>query len=263
MATLADYYIQIVPSAEGISGKLGSIMDSEASTAGQKAGNTFGSSFGSVLGTVGKVGAASFGLFTAAVGAGSMALKNGISEVAAYGDAVDKTSQKVGMSAESYQRWDYVMNLAGTSMQNCSMGMKTLTNQIDNAKTGSADAQAKFEALGVSMEDLQTMSREDIWGKVISGMQNMGDSTERAALANDLFGRSGQEMTPLFNMTNEQLNEAVDNFDKYNMALSDDGVKAAAAYQDSLTTLQGAISGLKNNMLADFRYSYRYRLVVV
>ena len=34
MATLADYYIQIVPSAEGIGGQLSNIMDSEAASAG-------------------------------------------------------------------------------------------------------------------------------------------------------------------------------------------------------------------------------------
>lgn len=252
MATLADYYIQIVPSAEGISGQLSSIMDSEAGNAGTTASSSFGSSFKTGLGNVAKVGAAAFGVFTAAAGAGTAALTSGIKGVAEYGDMIDKTSQKVGMSSDAFQQWDYVMNLAGTSMQECSMGMKTLTNKIDDAKNGSASALEMFEGLGISMEDLNTMSREDIWGATIKGMQNLEDSTERAALANDLFGRSGQNMTPLFNMTNEELNEAIANTDKYNMVLSEDAVKASAAFQDSLTTMSGAFSGLKNSLMADF-----------
>lgn len=252
MATIADAYIQIIPSADGISGQLSSIMDSEASSAGSTASGSFGSSFSKGLGTVATVGAATFGVFTAAVAGGTAALSNGISEVASYGDHVDKTSQKVGMSSDSFQQWDYVMNLAGTSMDNCAIGMKTLTNKIDEAKTGSEDAQSMFESLGISMEDLDSMSREDLFGEVISGMQNMEDSTERAALANDLFGRSGQEMTPLFNMTNEELDEAISKFDEYDMALSEEGVKASAAFVDAQTTMQGALSGLKNNMIADF-----------
>ena len=252
MATLADYYIQIVPSAEGISGQLSSIMDSEAGNAGTTASSSFGSSFKTGLGNVAKVGAAAFGVFTAAAGAGTAALTSGIKGVAEYGDMIDKTSQKVGMTSDAFQQWDYVMNLAGTSMQECSMGMKTLTNKIDDAKNGSASALEMFEGLGISMEDLQTMSREDIWGATIKGMQNLEDSTERAALANDLFGRSGQNMTPLFNMTNEELNEAINNTEKYNMVLSEDAVKASAAFQDSLTTMSGAFSGLKNSLMADF-----------
>ena len=252
MATLADYYIQIVPSAEGIGNQLSNIMDSEAASAGTSASGSFGAKFSAGLGSVAKVGAAAFGVFTAAAGASAAALAGGISSVAAYGDTIDKTSQKVGMSSDSFQKWDYVMNLAGTSMQECSMGMKTLTNQIDDAKNGSSDALARFESLGISLEDLQSMSREDIWGATIQGMQQLEDSTERAALANDLFGRSGQNMTPLFNMTNEELNTAIENTDKYNMVLSQDAVKAAAAFQDSLTTMKGAFSGLKNTMMADF-----------
>ena len=252
MATLADYYIQIVPSAEGIGGQLSNIMDPEAASAGTSASGSFGAKFSAGLGSVAKVGAAAFGVFTAAAGAGAAALAGGISSVAAYGDTIDKTSQKVGMSSDSFQKWDYVMNLAGTSMQECSMGMKTLTNQIDDAKNGSSDAQARFESLGISLEDLQSMSREEIWGATIKGMQQLEDSTERAALANDLFGRSGQNMTPLFNMTNEELNTAIDNTEKYNMVLSEEAVKASAAFQDSLTTMKGAFSGLKNTMMADF-----------
>ena len=252
MATLADYYIQIVPSAEGIGGQLSSIMDPAAESAGTSASGSFGAKFSAGLGSVAKVGAAAFGVFTAAAGAGAAALAGGISSVAAYGDTIDKTSQKVGMSSDSFQKWDYVMNLAGTSMQECSMGMKTLTNQIDDAKNGSSDAQARFESLGISLEDLQSMSREEIWGATIKGMQNLEDSTERAALANDLFGKSGQNMTPLFNMTNEELNKAIDNTEKYNMVLSEEAVKASAAFQDSLTTMSGAFSGLKNSLMADF-----------
>lgn len=189
---------------------------------------------------------------TSGVEAATSAFASGIISVTEYGDNIDKTSQKVGMSYESYQQWDYIMNLAGTSMSNCSIGMKTLTNQIDNAKTGTQDAIDNFSQLNISLEDLNNMSREEVFAAVINGMQNMEDSTERAALANDLFGRSGQEMTPLFNMTNEELNEAIDNFERYNMALSDEGVEAAADCKDSIYTLKGAFSGLKNNMMSEF-----------
>ena len=64
--TIAEAYVQIVPSAEGISGQLSSIMNSEAGAAGTSASGTFGSSFSAGLGTVAKVGAATFGVFTTA-----------------------------------------------------------------------------------------------------------------------------------------------------------------------------------------------------
>ncbi|MBQ1571656.1 MAG: hypothetical protein IIZ78_11065, partial [Clostridiales bacterium] len=101
--TIADAYVQIIPSAEGISGQLTSIMSGEASSAGSAASGSFGTSFSSGLGTVAKVGAASFGVFTAAVGAGTTALASGISSLADYTDHIDKQSQKMNMSSTEYQ----------------------------------------------------------------------------------------------------------------------------------------------------------------
>lgn len=223
---------------------------------GQQDAQAFSSTVGTVLATGVKVGTAAIAGLTAATVAGSVAFVNGVSDVAKYGDEIEKTAQKLGLSNQTYQEWDYVMNIAGTSMSNMKTGLKTLTNQIDEAKNGSADAQAKFEALGISMEDLSTMSREEVFEAAIYGFQGMADSTERAALANDLFGKSGQELTPLFNMTAEETQELIDKANEYGMVMSDDAVAASAAFEDSLTTLQGTMNGLKNNMLSQFLPSF-------
>lgn len=218
----------------------------------ESSANSFGATLSQGLGVAASVGAAAVTATTTAVVAGSAAFVKGVNDVASYGDMVDKTSQKLGLSTQSFQEWDYVLNIAGTSMQNVQMGLKTLTNQIDEAKNGSADAQAKFAALGISMEDLETMSREEIFEAAIYGFQGMAESTERAALANDLFGRSGQELAPLFNMTQEQTQGLIETANEYGMVMSEDAVAASATFKDSLTTLQGTMNGLKNSMLSEF-----------
>jgi len=68
---LAKAYVQIIPTAEGIQGKLSSIMGSEAESAGKSAGGKFSSFFGS---------AAKAGL--AAVGAGIAAASGAVVKVA-------------------------------------------------------------------------------------------------------------------------------------------------------------------------------------
>lgn len=204
------------------------------------------------LSTAAKAGAVALAAVTAAAAGATRALVEDVKEVAAYGDNVDKMSQKLGVSSEAYQKWDYVMNIAGTSMDNMSMGMKTLTNKLDDAKNGSSDAQEMFAKLGLSMEDLNSMSREEAFEATIKGFQGMADSTERAALANDLFGRSGQELTPLFNMSTEQTNELMEATDRLGIVMSEDAVKAAAAYTDSYTTLTKTMDGLKHHVVSEF-----------
>ena len=218
----------------------------------QKETTNFATKLRTGLGTAAKVGAVAVGALATGTAYMTKKIVQGTKETAEYGDTVDKMSQKLGLSASAYQEWDYVLGQAGVEIQSMSTGLKTMTNQIDEARNGSDKALERFEKLGISLEDLNTMSREDIFAAVIKGFQNLEDSTERAALANDVFGRSGQELTPLFNSTAEATDELRQKANELGMVMSDDAVKASAAYKDSLDTLGRTTTGLKNNLMSEF-----------
>ena len=229
------------------SGKLEKAMNGAGDSA-EKAEGKF-AKVGKVLGAVG----AATGVAAGAVAAGAVAagkkLWSMANDTAEAGDQIEKNAQKVGMSFESYQKWDYAMKLAGTEMSSCSVGLKTLTNTFDDAINGSSSATEKFNRLGISMDDIKGMSREDVFGTVVTALQNVSDETERAALANDMFGRSGQELIPLFNMTEEELQKVMQDCDEYGMIMSDEAVSASAAFEDSLTKLTSTTDGLKNKLI--------------
>lgn len=252
MPDIATAYVQIVPTAKGIGNDLKTMLDGPAAAAGKSAGASAGGGFGKALGTAVKVGGVAAAAIGAAVTGASAAFAAGAKDVAAYGDNVDKMSQKLGLSTDAYQKWDYVLNLAGTDMASMTTGLKTLTNKLDDAKNGNESAIAMFEQLGISMEQAASMSREDLFAAAIKGFQGLEDTTERAALANDLFGKSGQNLAPLFNTTAEATAEMMKQAEDYGMVMSGDMVSASAAFQDSMTTLQGTLTGLKNNILGEF-----------
>ena len=208
--------------------------------------------FGEAAKTAGTVAVAAMAAVATAVAGVIGALGEMITQTAEYGDEVDKMSQKLGLSTDAYQEWDYVLSLAGTEMSSMSTGLKTLTNKLDDAKNGSASALAMFEQLGLSLEDLQGMSREQAFEAVIYGFQDMADSTERAALANDLFGKSGQELAPLFNQTREETEKQIQAARDYGMVMSKDAVEASADFQDSLETMNRTMNGFKRNLVSGF-----------
>ena len=225
--------------------------DKGVSNSSKKA-ESFGSKLKNGLGKAAKISAAAVAAVTTATVALGGAIIKGTGEIAAHGDEVDKMSQKLGLSAKAYQEWDYVLSQSGTDITSMTTGLKTLTNKLDDAKNGGKDAQAMFAQLGISLEDLGTMSREDIFEATIRGFQNMEDSTERAALANDLFGKSGQNLTPLFNATAESTEALRKAANELGFVMSDDAVKAAADYEDALDTLKRTFGGLKQRMMGDF-----------
>ena len=218
----------------------------------EKSASNFSANLKKGLAVAGSIATASISAMTAGAVVASKKFIDSAKSTATFGDSVDKNSQKVGFSAQKWQEWSYVLNLAGSSMESATMGIKTMTNQVDKAKKGNKEAVAEFKALGISVKDLKKMSREEIFEKVISQLQKMPESANRASIANKLLGRSGQELSALFNMTNEETQKAIKTANEYGMVLSDKGVKASANFQDSLTTLQNTMSGLKNTMMANF-----------
>lgn len=184
------------------------------------------------------------GTFTA-LGAGAFKAADGVSKNL---DNIDKMSQKLGLSTDAYQEWNYVMQISGTSIDNMSMGLKTLTNKFDDAVNGSDSAIQTFNRLGLSMEDIQGLSREDLFSQVIFAFQGMEDSAERAALANDLLGRSGQELAPLFNTSAEETQELIKQVRDLGGVMSNDAVKQGARFQDSLTSLKTAFQGAASDL---------------
>ena len=99
----------------------------------EKKTSSFSSSLGSGVKKAAKVGTAAVGAITAASSLAAGAVYKNAKATAQYGDSVDKMSQKVGMSAEAYQEWDYVMQISGTEMASMTTGLKTLTNKFDEA----------------------------------------------------------------------------------------------------------------------------------
>lgn len=189
---------------------------------------------------------------SAAVVEGTTALVDGANETASFGDNISKSAQKIGMSTEAYQKWDYAMQLAGTSMDQSMAGFKTLTNTLDSAREGSKGAIEKFKAIGLTMKDLKGLSREEVFGKVIENLQSMTDDAEKAAAANDLLGKAGQNLMPLLNQTAEATKAAMDETEKYGFIMSDDAIQASVDYKDALTRMDSTMQGVKNDLIGQF-----------
>jgi phage-related protein len=166
-------------------------------------------------------------------------------------DEIDKSSQKLGISAKAYQEWDFVLEHSGADINSLNAGMKTLTSKLDAAKKGNADAIKSFEKLGLSLEDVSDMSQEDLFASVVTGFQEMGESAERTKLATELLGRSGMELGPLFNTTAEDTAAMIQQINDLGGVMSDDAVKNGAAFQDSITNVKAALSGAGATLAAE------------
>ena len=210
----------------------------------EKEAEGFGGKLKGALATGAKVGGAA--LIAAGTAAATMtkAISDGVAQTAAYGDNIDKMSQKLGISAEAYQEWDAILQHSGASIESMTGAMKTMQLAAENG----SDA---FEQLGISQEELATMSTEDMFSTVIAGLQDMEAGSERTKLATELLGRGAMELGALLNTSSEDTEAMRQKVHERGGVMSNDAVKASAAYQDSLQDMKTAMNGLKTNMLSN------------
>lgn len=206
-----------------------------------KKGAGFASKLGGVFGGVAKVVGA---ISTAAIAVGGAFVK-GAMDVSDYGSEVNDMSQKLNMSAKGFQEWRYILGQSGVDIGVLQGGMKKLS---ESAVSGS-DA---FKTLGISQEQLATLSTEELFNKTITQLSSMEAGNERTALAADLFGRSATELLPILNEGADGIEKMRKQAEDYGLVMSDEAVKASDDFGDSVSLMKQTLTGLKNRMMAEF-----------
>ena len=151
----------------------------------------------------------------------------------------------MGISAQAYQEWDAIMRHSGTSIDALKPSMRTLAMQAEKG----SDA---FQKLGISEEEVASLSQEDLFAKVITGLQGMEEGTERTYITSQLLGRGSTELGALLNTSAEETQKMRDRVHELGGVMSDDAVKASAQFQDTLQDMSTGFDSLKRNMLSKF-----------
>ena len=220
----------------------------EMQDAEKKAGG-LGESLKNGLANGAKAAAAGVAAVTAAAAAVAVKLADTANEAAGYGDNVDKMSQKLGLSAEAYQEWDFIMQHSGSDVDKMSASMKKLADAVQQP---TKESTAAFEKLGISIEDAKKMSQEDLFAKTITELQKMESGTERTALANDLLGKSAMDLGALLNTSAEDTEAMRQQVRELGGVMSDDAVKSAAQFKDSLQSMKTAVGSVGREIGSSF-----------
>lgn len=195
-------------------------------------------------------GAGVTALATQAVAAGK-AIFSSAKDVAAYGVEVNKNSQKLGLSKQAYQEWAYVFQRSGSDISKMQVGMKTLSKAITDASNGSDSAAKKFEAIGLSIDDIAGKSQEEQFEAVITALQGMESGAERTAAASALLGKSSVDLAGLFNKTAEETANLRNEAEMYGLVMSDEAIAKSAAFTKQLGLLNSTMAAAKRNIVGE------------
>lgn len=168
-----------------------------------------------------------------------------VKKTADAGDQIYDLSKRTGLSTESLSAYKYAADLSGTSLEGVVTGLRRLSSGMLDSSRGLETAKVTFDALGISVTNADGSLRpmNDVLLDVADRFSKMKDGTEKAAIAQDLFGRSGMDLIPLLNEGREGLARQLAEAEKLGVVFTDKTAAGSDAFNDSLTTLKASLAG--------------------
>ncbi len=206
--------VNIGANTRGFSKGMGKLKHSISSVAG---------SFGAMLG----VGAAGYAL----VGFGK--------KIIDLGDELGKMSKRFGVGVEWLQKLKHMAELSGVGLGSVDKALKSQSRALRYASQGLKTYLRPFDDLNLSHKELINMKPEEAFEKIAAALGKERNEIQRAAMAQEIFGRSGKEMLPMIREWNALLKEG-----EGAVIFSEDDIKSAEAFKDSMTELNKTLMSI-------------------
>jgi len=237
MALNMNAALKIKASVDGLS-QLGGLQKGLSGIEGQ-AGRT-GGALGRLRGAAGGAVNALRMIVPAAGVAGLIAIGKKTLDAA---DAMSKMSQRTGVAVPELAKFQKAADLSDVSMEKVGKSLGLLSKGMVAAQANTGPAAEAFQKLGVRVTDANGKLRSsgDVMMEIAGRFQKMPDGAEKAALAMQLFGKSGMDLIPMLNMGSEAIGKLGTN-------MTQEFADKAAAFNDRITTMQARIGDLTTRL---------------
>lgn len=208
--------------------------------AGDKAKSS-GSKFDSFKSGIGNVATAAAAT-AAAVGAAFVAMAANVLDNA---DNLQVMSDRTGLTAERLQELQYIGADVGVEIDTISGAQAKLTKSMDAARGGTGKQADAFKALGISVTDSNGDLRDvkDVMGEAFDALNEVGNETERDAIAQKLFGKSAQELNPLIKLGADGMADLSQAARDNGAVMSNEAVAGLDTFGDTLDQMKQGVMG--------------------
>lgn len=123
-------------------------------------------------------------------------LKNVVTEAADTGIALSATAKRYNTSAEDVQEWNRALELATGQSELFTQSLSVLVKGMAQIAAGRGVAFTKaLKNIGIAYKDIKDLSATEQFERIVEGLANVENYSQRAAAAQQLFGESGQYIT--------------------------------------------------------------------
>lgn len=158
-------------------------------------------------------------------------------------DQMGKMAQKAQVTTESFTALAHAADLSGISTDTLATNLGRFGRNVAEAESGNKKIAAAFRDVGVSLNDLKTLSIDELFAKVAGGFSAIPEGAKKAQVGFELFGRGFQDLIPLLNKGTDGITAAIEEAKKLGLVIGGDTAKQAEQFNDNIKALHGTLSG--------------------
>ena len=156
---------------------------------------------------------------------------------ASYGDSVAKMARRTGLSVEALSELQFAAGQSGVEVAELENGLRRMQRTIYDAQRGLSTATQALADLGLTAGDLAGLSPEQQFKLLADRISQVEDPTLKAALAMQIFGRSGTQLLPLFASGARGIEVLQAEARRLGLTMSGEDARAAEEFSDALNRL--------------------------
>lgn len=179
------------------------------------------------------VGAAMSGMGVAITGTLTAALAYFVST----GSEMQDMSDRTGVAVEALSELRHAAEQNGATAEDLERGLRAMDLFLVSAANNAPAAISALEQLGLTFEELNGLSRDQQFSRIAEGISQVENASNRAALASDIFSRSGSRLMILLRSGASGIASLRDEARRLGLTMSSEDASAAETFGDSLANL--------------------------
>jgi phage-related protein len=173
------------------------------------------------------------------------AAKSAVKDTMELTAATVRLSAATGMDAKTASSWIEVMKVRGVQSNAVAMGFITLERNMRNATDGSKASALAFKQLGIPMADIKKQNLQQTILEVADAFQKTKSPVERAAIAQQLFGRNAKVLMPVLAQGKKGIEDLLGAAQRYGAYIGNDQIKTFRKAHEAQLQMNLALDGLK------------------
>jgi len=163
-------------------------------------------------------------------------------------DSTAKLSDRIGMGTEALVGMQHAANICGVQAETLNKSLEIFSRRLGEVDMGVGQAKYALDQLGLNYEQLIDKSPDQAIGIVADQINRLGSQSQKAAAANYLFGRSGQQLLNLFAQGSAGIAELRLEADRLGLTFSRIDAAKVEAANDALTRTKAVFTGLARSV---------------